>query len=157
MRRASEPEAEGEIDGVYTQEVYLAEDGYNCTVDYDDELEETEDTCFPKVNLKYPLPSKRMKRSSKKRVRGMARKVLASVLTTFVALTTPVVSEVYQAVVEPLRDFYAVTTGHRQTDEPALLELFAGSAPDNNLCQLQCVGAQGFTLWPQHVRCSTST
>lgn len=114
----------------------MAEDGYNCTVDYDDELEETEDTCFLKVNLKYPndyeavknLPSKRMKRSSKKRVRGMARKVLASVLTTFVALTTPVVSEVYHAVVEPLRDFYAVTTGHRQTDEPALLELFAGSA-----------------------------
>ena len=52
VRRASEPEAEGEIDDVYTQEVYLAEDGYNCTVDYDDELEETEDTCFPKVNLK---------------------------------------------------------------------------------------------------------
>ena len=136
VRRASKPDTGGEIDGVYTQKVYFAEDGYNCTVDYDEELEETEDTRFPKVNLKYPndyeavknLPSKRMKRSSKKRVRGMARKVLASVLTTFVALTTPVVSEVYQTVVEPLRDFYAVTTGHRQTDEPALLELFAGSA-----------------------------
>ena len=135
-RRASEPEEEGEIDGVYTQEVYFAEDGSHCTVDYDNELEEIGDACFPKVNLKYPsdyetvrnLPSKRMKRTSKKRVRGMARKVLSSILTTFVALSTPVVNEVYQAVVDPLRDFYAATTGHRQTDEPALLELFAGSA-----------------------------
>lgn len=81
VRRASGPEEEGEIDGGYTREVYFTEDGSHCTVDYDDELEEIGDACFPKVNLKYPsdyeavrnLPSKRMKRTSKKRVRGMAR------------------------------------------------------------------------------------
>ena len=52
-RRASGPEEEGEIDGVYTQEVYFAEDGSHCTVDYDNELEEIGDACFPKVNLKF--------------------------------------------------------------------------------------------------------
>ena len=106
--------------------------------DYDMEFEEesSEEKEYPKVNLKYPndyeavrnLPAKRMKRSSKKRVSGMAKRVLSCLMATVTALATPVINEVYDTVSGPLNDLCVIATGHRETDTPALLELFAGSA-----------------------------
>lgn len=147
-RRASEPEEGGEdvenaVEGekkyndVFAVNVVneVAED-FGDGLDFDEEPEDGPSGEFPRVRLRYPddfdsvrnLPAKRMKRTSKKRVQGMAKKVLSCLMTTVVALATPVLNEVYDTVSGPLNDLYVVTTGHRETETPALLELFAGSA-----------------------------
>lgn len=149
-RRAREPEEGGEdvemaLEGEIDYNNVLAvnavgEVAEDFVTDYDLEFEEdpNDETSreFPKVNLKYPsdyeavrnLPAKRMKRSSKKRVSSMAKRVLSCLMTTVTALATPVINEVYETVSGPLNDLCVIATGHRETDTPALLELFAGSA-----------------------------
>ena len=147
-RRASEPEEGGEDveNAVEGEKKYndvfavnavneVAED-FGDGLDFDEEPEDGPSGEFPRVRLRYPddfdsvrnLPAKRMKRTSKKRVQGMAKKVLSCLMTTVVALATPVLNEVYDTMSGPLNDLYVVTTGHRETETPALLELFAGSA-----------------------------
>ena len=104
-------------------------------VDVDD-FEETTDVKYPKVNLKYPqdyeqlrrLPHRKVKRTTKKRVQCMAKKVLTCLMTQVVAMATPVAQEFKEAVADPVRDFWWAATGHRHSDKPVLLELFAGSA-----------------------------
>ena len=104
-------------------------------VDVDD-FEETADVKYPKVNLKYPqdyeqlrrLPHRKVKRTTKKRVQCMAKKVLTCLMTQVVAMATPVAQEFKEAVADPVRDFWWAATGHRHSDKPVLLELFAGSA-----------------------------
>ena len=150
-RRAREPEEGGEdvemaLEGEIDYNDVLAvnavgEVAEDFVTDYDLEYEEDseEDEIlreFCRVNLKYlsdyeavrNLPAKRMKRSSKKRVSSMAKRVLSCLMTTVTALATPVINEVYDTVSGPLNDLCVIATGHRETDTPALLELFAGSA-----------------------------
>ena len=119
------PDDEHTVDEIYDQD--------NLDVDeYDMDQEEG----APKVNLKYPLdyetvrnlPSKRMKRASRKRVTGWARRALLCLTTTLVALAAPVAAEVNEAVVEPLRDMASIFVKPREDEPVALLELFAGSA-----------------------------
>ena len=147
-RRASRPEAGGEdvenaIEGeTKYNDVFVANAVGHVVEDFDSSIElevDPEDGPsgeFPRVTLKYPddyevvrnLPAKRMKRSSKKRVGGMARKVLSCLMTTVSALASPILNEIYDTMSGPINDLYVVTTGHRETETPALLELFAGSA-----------------------------
>ena len=107
--------------------------------EYDLTEEDENDDKTPKVNLKYPvdtntvrnLPSRRMKRASRKRVTGWARRALSCLTTTLVALSAPLATEAYQAVIDPAVDLYHAATGPpavNHDDPPALLELFAGSA-----------------------------
>jgi len=119
------PDDEHTVDEIYDQD--------NLDVDeYDMDQEEG----APKVNLKYPLdyetvrnlPSKRMKRASRKRVTGWARRALLCLTTSLVALAAPVAAEVNEAVVEPLRDMASIFVKPREDEPVALLELFAGSA-----------------------------
>ena len=106
---------------------------------YAEEYEEDDNTGLPRVQLQYPkdyeavknLPSRRMKRAARKRVRSWARKTLTCLATTLVALASPVFCEAYEAVVEPAQDLVYAVTGRRDQrldDRADLLELFAGSA-----------------------------
>ena len=147
-RRASRPEAGGEdvenaVEGETKYNDVFAVNAVDEVVeDFDSSLELESDpedgpsSEFPRVTLKYPddyevvknLPAKRMKRSSKKRVGGMAKRILSCLMATVSAFASPVLNEIYDTVSGPVRDLYVVTTGHRETETPALLELFAGSA-----------------------------
>lgn len=105
-----------------------------------DEYETDKETGYPKVKLYYPndyedvknLPSHKLRRSRKKRVKGLVQRVLVCLSTTLVALATPVVAELGEAVAEPARDFCRALLGPNtvqgKPEEIALLELFAGSA-----------------------------
>ena len=98
------------------------------------------ETKNPRIKLSYPedfeevrnLPSKRMKKVAKKRVKSWVHKTLLCLTTTLVALATPVVAELHEAVVEPAQDLCKAVLGPNtfqgKKEEIALLELFAGSA-----------------------------
>eukprot|EP00435_Cladocopium_sp_Y103_P070748 s785_g36.t1 len=119
------PDDEHSLDEIYDQDTLEV-----------DEYDSDESGGAPKVNLKYPvdydtvknLPSKRMKRASRKRVTGWARRALCCLTTTLVALASPVMAELDEAVMAPLRDLTTAIVGHREREPVALLELFAGSA-----------------------------
>ena len=65
-------------------------------------------------------------------MKGLVQRVLVCLSTTLVALATPVVAELGEAVAEPARDFCRALLGPNtvqgKPEEIALLELFAGSA-----------------------------
>ena len=94
---------------------------------------------LPKVTLKYPddyeavrrLPSHKMKRTSRKRVRGWAARTLAAMITTvtaFSAMTATAIGDATAAAVAPLRRFVPGLPVDGAEDRVALLELFCGSA-----------------------------
>ena len=103
-----------------------------------DEFEET--TGVPKVRLRYPvdydevknLPSRRMRRTQRKRVKGLVHRALLCLSTTLLACATPIVAELHEAVVEPAKDLCKAVLGPNtfqgKREPVALLELFAGSA-----------------------------
>ena len=94
---------------------------------------------LPKVTLKYPddyvsvrrLPSHKMKRTSRKRVRSWAAKTLYTMLTTltaFSAMTASVVGEASAAILDPIKKVLPGVPVDGAEDKVALLELFCGSA-----------------------------
>ena len=103
-----------------------------------DEYDTDENTGFPTVRLHYPsdydtvknLPSKRLKRSSKKKVRSWARKALQCLVTMMVAYSAPVASLAEEVIIEPMKDLAHAVMGPAgpASDQADLLELFAGSA-----------------------------
>ena len=130
------------IDTSEDAEVFYTNDA---TVDDDtvdtfdiDEYDTDESTGFPTVRLHYPsdydtvknLPSKRLKRSSKKKVRSWARKALQCLVTMMVAYSAPVATLAGEVVVEPMKDLAHAVLGPAgpASDQADLLELFAGSA-----------------------------
>ena len=105
-----------------------------------DEYETDLETGYPKVKLYYPddfdevknLPSRRMKRNRRKRVKGLVHRALACLATTLVAFSTPVVAELEETILEPAKDLCKAILGPNtfqgKPEDFALLELFAGSA-----------------------------
>jgi len=105
-----------------------------------DEYEFEEKTGVPKVKLRYPvdyeevknLPSRKMRRNQKKKVKGWVHRALLCLSTTLLACATPIAAELHEAVVEPAKDLCKAVLGPNTLQgkrEPiALLELFAGSA-----------------------------
>lgn len=105
-----------------------------------DEYEFEETTGVPKVRLRYPvdydevknLPSRRMRRTQRKRVKGLVHRALLCLSTTLLACATPIVAELHEAVVEPAKDLCKAVLGPNtfqgKREPVALLELFAGSA-----------------------------
>ncbi len=129
-----------------TAELYVPEENtiFEAEQDSDvidlDDYDTDKETGHPRIKLTYPedydevrnLPSKRMKRVAKKRVKGWVHRALLCLTTTLVALSTPVVAELNDAILEPAKDLCKAVLGPNalqgKKEEIALLELFAGSA-----------------------------
>ena len=74
------------------------------------------------------LPTHKIKRSSRKRIRSWSQKTLTALMVAVAAYTAPVAEELREVVVEPVKDIYYAFGGRPKDETVALLELFAGSA-----------------------------
>ena len=74
------------------------------------------------------LPTHKIKRSSRKRVKSWTQKTLSALMVAVMAYTTPIAQELQDVVIEPVKDVYYAFGGRPNDESVAILELFAGSA-----------------------------
>ena len=74
------------------------------------------------------LPTHKIRRTSRKKIKSWTQKTFSALMVAMMAYTTPIVEELRDVVIEPVKDVYYAFGGRPETEDVALLELFAGSA-----------------------------